>query len=225
MKSTVSGASPGVGPELRSASSSGARSDVRPEIRPDIRIDPRTIGFDVDGVVANTMHLFIDIAREDFGVEIGYEEMTCYNLGQCLDVGEDVIEGVIHRLLDGTRDHALHPMDGVGEVLARLADCCNPVRFITARPSPEYIQEWILDRLPLAGHQVDLVATGSFEAKTDVLLEKGIRWFVEDRLETCFMLEPAGIQPILFRQPWNREPHPFPEVGSWRELAEMIDFP
>lgn len=217
MKSPVPGALPDVRPN--------ERSDGRSDIRPEVRIDPRAIGFDVDGVVADTMHLFIEIARDDFGVEIGYEEMTCYNLGQCLDVGEEVIEGVIHRLLDGTRDHGLHPVDGAGEVMRRLADCCNPVRFVTARPSPEYIQDWILTRLPLADHQVELVATGSFEAKTDVLLEKGIRWFVEDRLETCFLLEPAGIQPILFRQPWNREPHPFPEVGSWGELAEMIDFP
>lgn len=204
---------------------SRAFSDVRPNDRPNLRIDPRAVGFDVDGVVADTMRLFIDIARDDFGVEIAYEEMTCYDLGKCLDVEDDLIEGVIHRLLDGTRDDGLHPLDGVSNVMRRLADCCNPVRFVTARPSPEYILEWILERLPLADHQVDLVATGSFEAKTDVLREKGVRCFVEDRLETCFLLEPAGIQPILFRQPWNREPHPFPEVGSWGELAEMIDFP
>lgn len=204
---------------------SRAFSDVRSDNRPNLRIDPRAIGFDVDGVVADTMRLFIDIARDDFGVEIAYEDMTCYDLGRCLDVEDDLIEGVIHRLLDGTRDDGLHPLGGVANVMRRLADCCNPVRFVTARPSPEYILEWILERLPLADHQVDLVATGSFEAKTDVLLEKGVRWFVEDRLETCFLLEPAGIQPILFRQPWNREPHPFPEVESWDELAEMMDFP
>jgi uncharacterized protein len=209
---------------MKSPSPEERRSE-RPDTRSDIRIDPRTLAFDVDGVVADTMRLFIDIARKDFGVEIGYEQMTCYNLSRCLDVSEAVIEGVIRRLLDGTRDDGLHPLDGVSDVLNRLADCCDPVRFVTARPSPDHIRNWILDRLPLAENQVDLVATGSFEAKTDVLLEKGIRWFVEDRLETCFLLEPAGITPILFRQPWNREPHPFLEVGSWDELAEVIEFP
>jgi hypothetical protein len=69
------------------------------------------------------------------------------------------------------------------------------------------------------------VATGSFEAKTDVLLENGIKWFVEDRLETCHLLKAAGIAPVVFRQPWNQEPHDYLQVGSWQELEQRIDFP
>ena len=72
--------------------------------------------------------------------------------------------------------------------------------------------------------RADIVATGSFEAKADVLLERNVTCFVEDRLDTCFLLERAGITPILFKQPWNRQPHGFVEVGSWSELEALIHF-
>ena len=58
----------------------------------------------------------------------------------------------------------------------------------------------------------------------DILSERNISYFVEDRLETCFPLQGAGITPILFKQPWNRKNHPFIEVGNWRELESLIKF-
>ena len=76
----------------------------------------------------------------------------------------------------------------------------------------------------LDSESVEVIATGSFEAKADVLLGKNISCFVEDRLETCFALKEKGITPVLFRQPWNRKKHPFVEVGNWEELEAMIDF-
>jgi hypothetical protein len=78
--------------------------------------------------------------------------------------------------------------------------------------------------LPLDPPAIEIVATGSFDGKIDVLAERDITCFVEDRLETCFSLQEAGIMPVLFKQPWNRERHPFREVGSWRELESLIDF-
>ena len=47
---------------------------------------------------------------------------------------------------------------------------------------------------------------------------------MEDRLETCWRLQDAGIVPILFKQPWNREPHPFLQIEDWQELEGLIDF-
>jgi hypothetical protein len=80
----------------------------------------------------------------------------------------------------------------------------------------------LLDSPPTA---VEVVATGSFEAKRDVLQAAGMRYFVEDRLETCFQLAEAGLTPIVYRQPWNRQPHPFCEVDGWAAIERLLDFP
>jgi hypothetical protein len=84
--------------------------------------------------------------------------------------------------------------------------------------------DWLCDALRLPAAAIKVIATGTFEGKTDVLRENGIRFFVEDRLETCYRLKDDGIEPVLYRQPWNRAPHPFTEVGSWRELEALMNF-
>jgi uncharacterized protein len=191
------------------------------------KIRPDVIAFDIDGVVADTMGLFIEIAAQDFGmVGIRYENITSYTLEACeqLAVPADTIRDIIGRILDGTYRATLAPIEGAARVLQRISASASPLRFVTARPYLGPIHQWFQRTMRFHADQIDIVATGSFEAKADILLQKGILYFVEDRLETCFLLASAGLRPILFRQPWNRKPHPFPEVANWDDLEAMIDF-
>jgi 5'(3')-deoxyribonucleotidase len=187
------------------------------------QVEPTGIAFDIDGVIADTMRLFLDIARDEFDVTgIRYEDITRYNLEECLDLPVAVIDRVIVRLLEGGTRARLNPVPGAPEVLNRLARCCGSVLFVTARPTVGPIADFIREILPCAGECADIVATGSYDAKTEVLLERGVTHFVEDRLETCFTLDAAGIAPILFVQPWNRAPHPFIEVAGWDQIEGLI---
>ena len=189
------------------------------------KIDPASIAFDIDGVIADTMGLFLDIARDEFHVNgVRYEDITCYNLVDCLGMDLQIIDAVVARILDGHYKITLKPIAGAREVLARLGNGYGPILFVTARPHLGPIYDWMLNLLPLDKTSIEMIATGTSEAKTAVLLDRKIRCFVEDRLETCFALQPVGITPVLFKQPWNREPHPFVEVNSWKELGALIDF-
>jgi hypothetical protein len=107
-------------------------------------------------------------------------------------------------------------------VLQRLAQRSGAVLLVTARPHVGPIGDFIQSILPVEPTCFDIVATGSFDAKAEVLKRRRVTHFVEDRLETCFSLMTAGITPVLFAQPWNREPHPFIEVSSWREIEDLI---
>ena len=186
-------------------------------------LSPDTTAFDVDGVIADTMRLFIDIARETFQARhLRYEDITTYHLDECLDLAPEIIEAIIRQILDGSHGLHLHTINGCHRAMGRFAVDEQPVRFVTARPGPDVIRPWLERHLPLRPDQIEVVATGSFEAKADVLHAAGIRVFVEDRLETCFLLSRSGITPILFAQPWNRFPHPFREVASWDELTAMM---
>lgn len=188
-------------------------------------IDPASVAFDIDGVIADTMTLFLDIARKEHAVDwILYEDITSYDLSACLDLDQQIIEDVIRRLLDGDYSTELKPIPGAAETLARIGHCHNPLLMVTARPNLGPMAQWITKLLSPANIVADIVATGSFEAKADVLLHRNRSCFVEDRLDTCFLLEQAGITPILFKQPWNRQPHGFVEVGSWSELEALIQF-
>lgn len=188
-------------------------------------INPASLAFDIDGVVADTMALFLEIARDVFGINgIRYEDMICYNLAECIPMAPEQIEAVVARILDGNYSTALKPIDGADYILTRIERHHRPVLFVTARPRPGPIRKWLLELLSLESDAIDVMAVGAFENKVEVLLDRHITSFVEDRLETCYLLQDAGIEPILFKQPWNRQPHPFVEIGCWKELEGLINF-
>ena len=190
---------------------------------PPAGINPARIAFDIDGVIADTMTLFLDIARQDYGISgVRYEDITSYQLEDCLDMDPGLIERIITRIMDGDYASELKPIAGAPEFLGRLAERSESILFVTARPVAGPVDAWIHGLLKEAPAAVDIVATGSFEAKTSVLADRDIGFFVEDRLETCFSLDAAGIVPLLFVQPWNRQPHPFHEVSRWGDVAALI---
>lgn len=187
-------------------------------------IDSASLAFDIDGVFADTMSLFIDIARDEYNINhIRYEDISCYYIEECIDLKPEIISDIIVRILNGKHRAPLKPIDDSARVLRRLGKD-RRLLFVTARPYPGPIHDWISETLRLDPTSVEVITTGSFEAKADVLLEKKISYFVEDRLETCFAIKEKGVTPVLFRQPWNRIDHPFIEVGNWKELEALIDF-
>ncbi len=190
-----------------------------------VMIDPTSVAFDIDGVVADTMALFLDIARREYRVNgIRYEDITSYLLAECLDMDPALIDVILNRIMAGEYASPLEAINGSDAVLSRIAGYRSPLLFVTARPHPGPISNWICDLVRMAPETVQVVATGTFEGKAKVLLDSGIRFFVEDRLETCYHLKEVGIEPVLYRQPWNRENHPFMEVDDWQELENLIAF-
>lgn len=188
-------------------------------------IDPRTVAFDIDSVIADTMALFIDIARDEHRIShLKYEDITAYDLSACLNLSAPVIEAIVNRIQDGGYRAPLKPIAGAPEVLAKVGRCHSPLLLVTARPYPGPIRDWMNEYVSLHPSEMEIVATGSFDDKVDILTGRNISYFVEDRLETCYALREAGVTPILFRQPWNRRRHPFTEVGNWQELESLICF-
>ena len=181
------------------------------------------MAFDIDGVVADTMRLFLSIASSDFGIETTrYEDIVDYDLRNCMEIQDDVLMAIIVKIMAGDFSTLLHPMKDAVRVLNLLNRHHSPTLFVTARPEKAHITRWLCDQLSVSPESIEVVATGSFEGKREVLQSRNIRYFVEDRLETCFHLAEAGIEPIVYRQPWNRRPHTFTEVGCWREIEALV---
>ncbi len=187
-------------------------------------IDPKRLAFDIDGVVANTMQLFLDILKDVYGVNhIRYEDINQYELEACLELDPVILNGATGRIIDGNYPCQLSPNAGAVRALKRL-HAFGPLRLVTARPYPGPIREWIDGLLPPDRFQVEITSTGSFDVKHKVLMASGIQWFVEDRLDTCFLLQQHDITPVVFVQPWNRDIHPFAEVESWEQLEALIQW-
>jgi len=188
-------------------------------------IDPSAIAFDIDGVVADTMTLFLSIARDEYRLlGLRYEDITSYTLETCLNIEPALLREISGKIIDGNYTEPLKAISGAAHVLGRLARRHTPILFVTARPYEGPIRDWIIENPSLAADCFEVVTTGSFDNKAEVLLERKMVHFVEDRLETCFYLDKAGVKPVVYKQPWNRQPHDFMEVASWAELDDWIDF-
>jgi uncharacterized protein len=188
-------------------------------------VRPEEIAFDVDGVFADTFRTFVDTARRDYGCSFSYEEITEYDFRTVVEIEERASEAIIARMLEDPIGSGIEPLPGAVDVLTRLA-AIAPLLFVTARPEETAIRGWIRHYLPgVPEDAVRVVATGTGENKRSVLLDHGVACFVEDCLETGFLIEPYRVRPVIFDQPWNRKPHPFHVVKSWRQIDAMLDWP
>jgi uncharacterized HAD superfamily protein len=188
------------------------------------RILPNELAFDVDGVFADTFRMFVETAKEQYGIQVEYEDITEYDFREVIDIDEKTSDEIIQRILDNPLAMGIRPIFGSVDVLTRLSHI-SPLLFVTARPERDSILEWIQQHLRVARmSDIRLEATSVHEKKIPVLLKHGIRYFVEDRLETCYLLEKTSVTPIVFEQPWNRKPHPFQTVKSWHEIEALIQW-
>ena len=188
------------------------------------RILPRELAFDVDGVFADTFKIFVETAREQYGIRVEYEDITEYDFRKVIDIDEKISDEIIQRILYNPLEIGIRPILGSVDVLTRLARM-GPILFVTARPEGDSIREWIHQYLK--GRDINAIhieATSTHKDKIPVLLKHGIRYFIEDRLETCYLLEKTSVTPIVFDQPWNRKPHPFQTVRSWLEIEALIQW-
>lgn len=188
-------------------------------------IHPGELAFDIDGVVADTMDVFVNIARDRFGfADMTKDDISCYDLYSCLGIEKVVLDEIICLTLDDEHTLQIPPMPGAPEFLTEMGRT-HPLRFVTARIWPESITEWLYQTLPeVSRENIKVIASGAPELKPQILNDMGVNYFVEDRIETCHRLKAAGIQPLLFVQPWNRNaPHDgFIRVENWTGLKEWV---
>ncbi len=170
------------------------------------------------------MTTFLALARERYnqGHHLRYEHITTFYLEDCLDLPAWIIDALIRELIDRPHELPVAPFPHAVPVLTRLAEEV-PLLFVTARDRRRPIEHWLHRHLaPVPPAAIRVLATGDPDTKIHYLKDHGIHYFVEDRLETCLQLADHGITPILFAQPWNRQPHPFIEVADWPELAGLL---
>jgi len=187
-----------------------------------MRISSSQLGFDIDGVVADTTEAFIRLAREDYSITVTLEEITDFTVEDCLSMPRAVIAEIFERLLNIPLEIDLKPTQGSMSVLKELA-LRGPLTFITARPNPKPIAAWLEKHLGReAFSPARLIATGDHDGKAVHIKRLGLNYFIDDRHLTCNQLasEP-GITPIVYSQPWNRGRHSHTFVENWAEIRKL----
>ncbi len=60
------------------------------------------------------------------------------------------------------------------------------------------------------------------DLKVRYIRQHDLRYFVDDRAETCAQVAAAELHPLLYRQPWNSSWNDFTTVENWSQIAQFV---
>ncbi|MEW6427974.1 MAG: hypothetical protein AB1568_08065 [Thermodesulfobacteriota bacterium] len=185
-------------------------------------IPPSSLGFDIDGVIANTAEAFLRIAAGEYGLTgLTLEDIREFEVENCIDADPAVISEIFERLMVDPVGEGIRPMPYAVTVLDELARAA-PVTLITARPLRRPIESWLCRNLtPRTTANMRLTATGEHDGKGRFIKNLGLHFFVDDRAETCNALAMQGVTAIVYDQPWNRGRHRLSSVDSWPAIWNL----
>ena len=186
------------------------------------KINPATLGFDFDGVIADTAEVFIRLACEKYNLcNIRIEDITDFEVEQCLHIAPEIVQSIFTEVLLDSIGTGLRPMPGAVQVLGELTEQAE-LMVVTARPEAEPVYAWLEKFLPATTcSRIRIIAMGAHDDKAMHIKQGGLTHFIDDRAETCTQLNSAGISAIVFDHPWNKNRHCLPTVGSWKDIRAL----
>lgn len=188
-----------------------------------LKISPSQIGFDLDGVIANTAEAFVRIACEEHGYcSFTLDDITNFQIEECIGMPASLVEQIFRDILEDSLATGLQPMPGAVDVLGELA-VHAPITVITARPLEQPVINWFDRFFPHNTRKaIRLVAMGDHDDKLRYVMQHNLKYFIDDRAETCNMLAAAKIMPLVYSHPWNRNRHDLPTVENWQEIRDLL---
>ncbi|MBC8208949.1 hypothetical protein HNV12_11165 [Methanococcoides sp. SA1] len=191
-----------------------------------MQIEVEQIGFDLDGVIADTAEAFIRLACEEYDFcSYTLNDITSFQVEDCLNMPTELVEKIFYAILKDSLATGLQPMSGAVEVISQMATTA-PVTIITARPLEQPVSDWLDHHFSTETcSRIMLVAMGDHDDKARYIHDHKLRYFVDDRAETCHNLQQQNIIPLVFDQPWNRGRHQLHSVTSWQEIHSLLQLP
>jgi len=186
------------------------------------KIDPAELGFDFDGVIADTGENFLRLACDRYNLcDLRLEDITSFEVEECLNVDPDIIQSIFMEILLDSIGTGLQPMPGAVEVMGELSELAE-LTVVTARPQPDPVHAWLGMVFPSSTcARIRVIAMGDHDNKPRHIQRLGLTHFIDDRAETCTQLDSAGICSIVFNHPWNENRHNLPTVNSWQEIRSL----
>ena len=182
------------------------------------------IGFDFDGVIADTGETFVRIACEQYDYcSFTLEDITTFEVEGCIDMPSHLMQKIFQDILEDSLATGLKPLPGAKEVLSELATV-SQVNIVTARSLSQPVKDWFGEFFDDdVNEKINIVVTGDHDDKERYIRELGLKYFVDDRASTCEQLASGDIIPLVFEQPWNSNQHQLQSVSGWYELRQLLD--
>ncbi|NQS75137.1 MAG: hypothetical protein HQP61_01655 [Peptococcaceae bacterium] len=178
------------------------------------------IGVDIDGVLANSLPLWVAELNKFFNKNMRLEEIHLYEIHRTYDITFKDFQSFLEhkgRFLMSK----VEPITGSARYLSKLKQQ-HEICIVTARDKRYYqeTRDWLKNNnLPYD----ELLLLGSHEKK-ELCLDKDLQVMIEDTLEIGIKVSDAGIPVLLMDAPYNRGvlPELIYRKHSWEEIYQTI---
>ncbi|OPX88080.1 MAG: 5' nucleotidase, deoxy (Pyrimidine), cytosolic type C protein (NT5C) [Pelotomaculum sp. PtaB.Bin104] len=178
------------------------------------------VGVDIDGVLADSLPLWVHELNRYFNKNIQFEEVSLLNIIQSYEV----TPGELKTFLKQRGRYLMSapsPLKGAAYYLSKLKKY-HDIFIITARKKKfeEETRSWLQQNGILYD---DLILLGSYDKK-ETCVENGLGVMVEDTLEIGLEVSAAGIPVILMDAPYNQGnlPELIYRRHSWSEIYQTL---
>ncbi|RWX47084.1 5' nucleotidase, deoxy (Pyrimidine), type C protein (NT5C) [Candidatus Electrothrix aarhusensis] len=138
-----------------------------------VKINPALLGFDFDGVIADTAEIFLRLACEDYGLcDLRREDIVNFEVEQCLPLDRTQADAIFTKVLLDSVGTGLQPMEGVVDVLGELAEL-STISVITARTLAAPVHDWFDAFFPASTCKaIKVTAMGIHDASHSISMSK-----------------------------------------------------
>ncbi len=187
------------------------------------------IGFDLDEVLADNMPALVRFHNEMYDTHLTKDDILDYNISSAFGCDLDEAYRRVTEFYYSPHVRTILPLYNSVEIITKLHKDHTMV-IITARPecAKELSKQWIdtyfpgvFDELYHVEHHILSIEKIS---KADACTQLGVSLFVDDAPHNALGCRHAGIDSLLFDQPWNRHV-PSSEVKrvySWDDILSHI---
>lgn len=180
----------------------------------------RSIGLDIDGVIANSQPVIIKLLNSHFGKNYRQKDFTNFSPAKMFGIDRKEMDKFIYaRELEIIKESI--PMKGAVEAIKTLKESFG-VHIISAR-TPSFFNHTVnwLDN-----HEIpydSLMHLGHHD-KRESCMEKAVGLFVEDSLSNSIQISSCGIPVYLLNSTYNQGELPdlVKRVYSWNEILSLL---
>lgn len=185
------------------------------------------IGVDMDSVIADIVHPLIRFHNNVYKTKTKYSEHKTFDLSPLWNCPLEETINRIHEFYHSPYFEQVKPITGSRRSIGYLRKK-HTLSLITARPYSieDKTKAWLKLYFPDSFsyvHHTNLAAKKGHprKNKSEVCLQNKVDLIIEDHLEYAYDCLSAGVEVILFNQPWNQTknlPRGMRRVYSWKEI-------
>ncbi|MFH1501191.1 MAG: hypothetical protein ABIE22_04575 [archaeon] len=179
------------------------------------------IGFDLDDVLVDCVPRFLEWYNLMHSASFKYEDITDHGLYKIWGIEKKEMIDLLCRFLSTDFAMGMDLVDGAKKGVDDLLSKGNEGFITTARPIDFKEPTIRLVNRDFRGKFLrgpyfsdDFIGDGRMKKKSEILIELGADYLIDDSLEYCVDCAQAGIKVILFDRPWNRK-----EYGKLEDLG------